>query len=112
MAEKSKGKGKNSRKRAKPRGYGVYVIELKSEANEHMGVDSSLPVVYVGQSWHPAVKRFRIHMTGEKWSSKIVRKFGRRLRPDLYRGLRRVATRDEAEALEAAHAHTLAGDGY
>lgn len=95
-------------------GYGIYVIELDERANRHfdLPLDLPLPVVYVGQSWHSPEHRFRQHMKGVRLASKVVTRYGVRLRPDLYRHLARVETRPEAEDLEASHARTLARLGF
>ena len=94
--------------------YGVYVIELDKGANRYLNLsfDLPLPVVYVGQSWHPPEHRFRQHMEGGRLASRIVVRNGVRLRPDLYEHLPRVRAKEEAIELEARHARDLAGLGF
>ena len=94
--------------------HGVYEIELHQGATRYLDLplDLPLPVVYVGQSWHMPEHRFRQHMEGGKFSSKIVVRNGLHLRPDLYGHLPRAGSKEEAEQLEAAHARTLAALGF
>src|SRR5207302_315636 len=60
--------------------YYVYVIELAPAARRP---GSALPAVYVGQSALDPEVRFSQHLTGYK-SAGVVRRYGRRLRPDLF----------------------------
>lgn len=81
--------------------YGVYVIELSLGRK----------VVYVGQTCWTPEERFRQHRQGYK-SSKWPRKYGVRLRPGLWRGYPRYATRKESERAEIKLANALRKRGY
>jgi len=83
--------------------YYVYVVEL----NEAAGT----PAVYVGQSALYPAERFSQHLTGYKAAS-VVRRYGERLRPDLFAALNPIRTRPLAERAEADLAERLRREGY
>jgi hypothetical protein len=96
----------------------VYVIELRPDvmerkafAGENDGRREDKPCVYVGQIARTPEERFAQHKAGKR-SSRIVREFGVRLRPRLYRNWGPYATRAEAEAAESRLAEKLRGRGY
>jgi hypothetical protein len=96
----------------------VYVIELSPEAlgkkrvaDENAGRRADKPCVYVGQTARTPEERFAQHLAGKR-SSRIVREFGVRLRPRLYRNWGPYATRAESEAAEKRLAEKLRGRGY
>lgn len=98
--------------------YRVYVIELspdvlgkKRVADENAGRRADKPCVYVGQTARTPEERFAQHKAGKR-SSRIVREFGVRLRPRLYRNVGPFATRAEAEAAETRLAERLRRRGY
>lgn len=68
-------------------------------------------MVYVGQSWHTPDCRFEQHKKGYK-SSKAVREWGMRLRPDLYAGFNPILSEPASEQTEAALAAKLREDGF
>ncbi len=95
----------------------VYVIELDEtvkakpkfiEAN--VGHDPTLPCLYVGRTGLTPEERFQKHKTGPK-ASRLVRRFGLRLRPDLYEHLNPM-THEEAVKMEKAHAEALRSQGF
>ena len=101
-----------------PRAYHVYVIELSPEAlgkkrvaDENAGRRDDKPCVYVGQTARTPEDRFAQHMSGKR-SSRIVREFGVKLKPRLYRNVGPFATRAEAEAGEKRLAERLRRRGY
>ena len=87
----------------------VYVIELASKAGKRR--DPRIPWVYVGCSARSPEVRFEQHKRGYK-SARLVRRFGERLRPDLYEDLSPVAGSDEAVVAERARATQLARAGF
>src|SRR6185436_11682070 len=84
--------------RPAPRIYRIYVIELRDAAGRRRRRDR--PCVYVGQTVVTPEERFAQHRAGHK-ASRVVRRHGRRLRPDLYEGLPLLASREAALVLEA-----------
>ncbi len=96
----------------------VYVIELDPavwevsarfrRANPARRADREC--LYVGMTGLSPEERFADHRAGVK-SSRLVHRFGRRLRPDLYEGLNPMAYR-EAARMEKVLAKVLRGDGY
>jgi hypothetical protein len=68
--------------------------------------------VYVGQTAKTPSERFAQHKAGGLFASPDVRKYGRRLLPALYRGIRPLANRDAAERAEAALALALRERGF
>lgn len=86
-----------------PGAYYVYVIELNGKAGQR--------AVYVGQSALYPTERFAQHLNAYKAAS-VVRRFGERLRPDLFGVFNPIRTRAEAEDREAQLAHILRTEGY
>lgn len=91
--------------------YSVYVIELRPEARGNMECRTDKPPVYVGQTADTPEERFAEHLAGYR-ASRIVRRYGLRLRPRLYRNFGPYATRDDALAAEAHLADRLRRRGF
>jgi hypothetical protein len=96
----------------------VYVIELRPEVMERKKVAGKnaerrvdKPCVYVGQTAGTPEERFAQHMGGVR-SSRIVREYGVRLRPKLFKNVGPFATRAEAEEAEKRLAERLRRRGY
>jgi hypothetical protein len=85
------------------RHYSVYVIELDPKARP--GSSHDTPCVYVGMTGLPIGERLRNHLRGYK-AARVVTRYGRRLLPELYRGLNPMAY-DEAAAAEPRLAEAL-----
>jgi hypothetical protein len=83
--------------------YYVYVIELTRRAGER--------AVYVGQSALFPAERFSQHLTGYK-AAAIVRRFGLRLRPELFRHLNPLKNRAASEDMEQRLAARLSAAGF
>jgi hypothetical protein len=83
-----------SRRTARPaaarRRYYAYVVELDDAVGPRR--DPRYPSVYVGQSVVPPAERLHQHKDGYR-ASRHVRKYGKHLRPRLYRHLNSVAHR-------------------
>lgn len=104
--------------------YSVYVIELDSEfagtrkaktANPLRDPDK--PCVYVGYTSKNPEIRFKEHMRGARNEkgpiySKVVYKFGVRLRPRLYEQYNPIGTQEQALETEALLAERLRKRGY
>lgn len=98
--------------------YRVYVIELspdvlgkKRVAEENPRRREDKPCVYVGQTARAPERRFEQHKSGKR-SSRIVREYGVKLKPRLYRNVGPFATRAQAEAAETRLAEKLRRRGY
>jgi len=91
------------------RQYYVYVVELDDAVGPRR--NPRYPSVYVGQSAVPPKERFRQHKDGYR-SSRYVRRYGKHLRPWLYRHFNPMATRDQAVAMERELARRLRNRGY
>jgi len=91
------------------RRYSVYVIELSDEAGKRL--NPHLPCVYVGQTFRTPEERFYQHRKGKK-SSRWVKRYGIRLRPDLYEHHNPIRNRNTAELVEKTLAGNLADEGY
>ena len=87
----------------------VYVIELERAAGRRR--DPRIPWVYVGSSARSPEERLRQHRRGYK-SSGLVKRFARRLRPDLYEDLRPFKGSKTARRAETARAKELAACGF
>jgi hypothetical protein len=99
--------------------HNVYVVELDRavlaearfrEENPHYAEDSEKLCVYVGMTGLTPEERFRRHLAGIQ-SSRIVRKYGIRLRPRHYRA-RNPMSYDDAVAFERELARRLRKRGY
>ena len=89
--------------------YRIYVVELADAAGQRRRREH--PCVYVGQTVVTPEERFAQHKAGHK-ASRVVRRHGLRLRPDLYDGLPLLASREAALVLEARVAAELRTRGY
>lgn len=98
--------------------YYVYVIELDPEvrqvtrfrrANPSMRPDATC--FYVGSSIREPILRFDQHKEGYK-SNRYARKYGLRLRPDLFEPYNPIPSRKDAEELEEYLADRLRSQGY
>ena len=89
--------------------YHVYVIELSDDAGPR--VNPQKPNVYVGQSVRTPEIRFAQHREGFK-ASRVVRRFGIKLRPRLYRNYGPYRSRDEALKGEKQLADRLRDRGF
>lgn len=95
--------------RALPEEYRVYVIELSDEAGPRQ--TPTQPHVYVGQTSTLIECRYWQHQNKINSSSK-VRRWGVRLRPDLYAHLPILESRQEAESLELQTMKELRRRGF
>lgn len=73
--------------------------------------DPRIPWVYVGSTIRSPEQRFDQHVRGYK-SGRLVKRFGLRLRPDLYDDLEPVRTTRDAVELERGRAMSLAKAGF
>ena len=87
----------------------VYVIELTAQAGARR--DPRIPWVYVGSSAREPEIRFAQHVRGYR-SSGLVKRFARRLRPDLYADLAPFRSAQAAREAELARANELAAAGF
>ncbi len=87
----------------------VYVIELKPEAGKRR--DPRIPWVYVGSSARDPELRLAQHLRGYK-SGRLVKRFGLRLRPDLYEDLGPFKGSKTALEAEQRRARELARCGF
>lgn len=87
----------------------VYVVELSTEAGKRR--DPRIPWVYVGSSAREPETRFAQHRRGYR-SSGLVKRFARRLRPDLYEDLGPFRSSADARDAELARARELAACGF
>ena len=95
----------------------VYVIELDPAVLEHAKFraanpdhDPRKPALYVGMTGLNPETRFERHKYGVK-DNAYVRRYGVRLRPDLYAGLNPLPY-GEAQRMEQVLARELRHDGY
>jgi len=91
------------------RAYTVYVIELDRRCLRKSSLYAPL---YVGQTAHTPEHRFAQHKAGGRLAASKAHKFGVRLRYDLMAGIRRFATRKEAERAEGVVASVLKKRGH
>ena len=98
--------------------YYVYVIRLADAVMRsrkfrrgNPGVLLGRPCFYVGQSCHPPETRFWQHKTGYK-GNRFVKEYGLGLCPQFYEHFNPIATREEAEGIEARLTMSLRSKGY
>ena len=87
----------------------VYVIELAAGAGRRR--DPRIPWVYVGSSARDPEIRFAQHQRGYK-SGRLVKRFGLRLRPELYEDLPDFRGSRVAREAEEERARDLAAAGF
>lgn len=87
----------------------VYVIELKAAAGARR--DPRIPWVYVGSTSRDPELRFAQHLRGYR-SGRLVKRFGLRLRPDLYDEMKALRTGADAIDAERERAKELAACGF
>jgi len=92
-----------------PSTYRIYVIELDPAACPR-APRAGRTCVYVGETADTPEQRFAEHKRGCR-ASRIVRRYGLRLRPDLYRGFV-CRTREQSRRLEAKVAARLREQGF
>ncbi len=99
--------------------YYVYVIDLDKKVlkermfkNANPNYNPIKPCVYVGQSAKTPENRFEQHLSGPKFYSRWVRKYGRRLRPINYKRHNPLYSRWAAEKKEKWLAENLRKKGY
>lgn len=98
--------------------YHVYVIELDPSVlktrrvkDENPDYVEGMQCLYVGQTARSPEERFEQHKEGYK-SNRYTKKYGVRLRPDLYERYNPIRTRERAEAMEERIANKLRMRGY
>jgi len=98
--------------------YHVYVIELDPTVADFRKFREKNPkyikgngCVYVGQSTRKPAIRFEQHKEGYK-SNKYAKRFGLKLRPDLYEKYNPIPTRKDAEEIEAMLGKDLRNRGF
>ena len=104
--------------------YYVYVIELSRAFGEtsrakqtNPNPRSDKPCIYVGSSSKIPEERFQEHIEGARNNrgplySRVVKKYGIRLRPRLYQRYNPIATREEAEMKERELTQKYRKRGY
>jgi hypothetical protein len=98
--------------------YNVYVIELdpgvlkaRKVKEENPDYVEGMQCLYVGQTARTPEERFEQHKEGYK-SNRYTKKYGVRLRPDLYERYNPINTRERAEEMEEKLAAKLRTRGY
>lgn len=76
----------------------VYVVELSDEAGER--AHGGCPNLYVGETARTPEDRFQTHLTGGRTASRVVRRHGRWLRPDLYEHIPPVGSKEQSAEVE------------
>ena len=101
-----------------PRTYFVYVIELEPAVlavrafrKRNPTYRDGKPCVYVGSSVQPPDQRFDQHKEGYR-GNRFVRRFGARLRPDVFERYNPVPTRADALEIEEYLAGRLREEGW
>jgi len=96
----------------------IYIIELDKKVADLKKFRKDNPqyilgntCVYVGQSSRKPALRFDQHKEGYK-SNKYAKKFGLKLRPDLYEKYNPIPTRKDAEEMEAMVGNALRKRGF
>lgn len=98
--------------------YHVYIIELdpavlkiKKFKEENPEYIQGMQCLYVGQTAKTPQERYEQHKRGHK-ANKYTKKYGHKLRPELYEKYNPIPTREKAEAMEERLAHRLRTRGY
>jgi len=96
-------------KKAAPRVYTVYVIQLSRDCVKEPCV---LAPLYVGQTAHSPAHRFAQHKAGGRLAASKPHQFGEKLRWDLMAKIGPLSNRKDAEAAEKAMAEALERRGH
>jgi len=98
--------------------YFVYVIELDPAVRQinrfrqaNPRLQPTMPCFYVGSSTRTPDERFDQHKQGYK-SNRYARKFGLKLRPDLFEAYNPIPSRSDALELEEYLANRLRSRGH
>lgn len=100
---------RNAKKSMQTKAYHLYVVELEGSA---AGSPGPMGCVYVGETGQTPEERFAKHLAGGRTASLVVRRYGKKLRPDLVPGDGRFSTRDEAVDAESQLAEELRIAGF
>ncbi len=87
------------------------VADIRKFRKENPKYFKGNPCIYVGQSSRKPEVRFEQHKEGYK-SNRYAKKFGLKLRPDLYEKYNPIPTRKDAEVIEAMIGKNLRSQGY
>jgi hypothetical protein len=96
-------------RKAAPRMYTIYVIELSRDCTR---TPCALAPLYVGQTAHDPEYRFAQHVAGGKLAAGKPHRYGIKLRWDLMKAIPTCSTRKDAEAAERAAAEALEKRGH
>lgn len=96
-------------KKAPPRSYTVYVIQLSRDCVKE---PCALAPLYVGQTAHDPEHRFAQHKAGGRLAATKPHRYGVKLRWDLMEKIGPLSTRKDAEAAERAMAEALLKRGH
>ena len=98
--------------------YSVYVIELDPKIrqiqkfrNRNPRMNPLKACFYVGSTWRSPDERYDQHKQGYK-SNTYAKKYGLRLRPDLFEPYNPIPSRKDAEELEVYLAQRLRAKGH
>jgi len=100
------------------RKYSVYVIELDPKVRQSRRFLAANPIAnplkasfYVGSTYRSPDERFDQHKKGYK-SNSYAKKYGLKLRPDLFESYNPIPSRKDAEELEQYLADRLRSKGF
>ena len=99
--------------------YRVYAIQLKKSVlesgrfrNANPDYQAKKPCMYVGSTGKTIDERLADHLSGGENANRYVFKYFKKLRPDVYQGIRSRRSRRSAEKREARLAEYLRGKGW
>ena len=99
--------------------YRVYAIQLKKSVlesgkfrNANPDYQARKPCMYVGCTGKTIEERLADHLSGEEKASPYVFRYFKKLRPDVYQGIRPRRSRRSAEQREVRLAEYLRGKGW
>ena len=99
--------------------YRVYAVQLKKSVLEDQDFRNAnpdyqvrKPCVYVGSTGKTIEERLADHLDGGKLASQYVYRYFKRLRPDVYQGIRPRASRNSVVRREVRLAQYLRGKGW
>lgn len=100
--------------------YRVYVIQLKRSVwidsvrfrNRNPGYQENKPIVYVGSTGKEIEERVADHLAGGRTANTYACRYFKRLRPDIYKGIKPRRSRASIERREARLADELRARGW